>query len=73
MSELSLQGKIYVICQLIYFIIILYGIVLMKKTLRRIEQQDELNKELYSLFHSELESRYAEETQASDDSYKKIH
>ena len=37
MSELSLQGKIYVICQIVYFFILTYGIYEVKQLRKKIE------------------------------------
>jgi len=37
MESLSLQGKIYVLCQGIYFVILVYGIILVKKIIKKLE------------------------------------
>lgn len=39
MENLSLQGKIYVVCQAVYFVILLYGIVLVKNIAKKLEKK----------------------------------
>lgn len=38
MNELSLQGKIYVVCQFIYFLMILYGIKILIRIEKKLEK-----------------------------------
>lgn len=42
LKELSTQGKIYLVCQLIYFILIMRGLSVLKKIKKEIKKQNKI-------------------------------